>query len=122
MKKLREAATNPQEGYTVTFFFEQDLLYRRWVPKGKGRKVQEQLILSVQCRSIILRVGHDVPAAGHMGKNETRSRILRCYYWPGIFQDIARYCKTCEVCQRSSGRSLTHQLMAIEKLNFQTEP
>ena len=44
-------------------------------------------------------------AAGHMGVNKTRSRVLYCYYWPGVFQDIARYCKTCEVCQRSSGRS-----------------
>ena len=40
-----------------------------------------------------------------MGINKTNSRILCCYYWPGIFQDIAQYCKTCEVCQRSLGRS-----------------
>ena len=60
-------------------------------------------MLPVKCCSIVLRVGHDVPA-GHMGINKTRSRILRCYYWPGVFQDIARYCKTCEVCQ-SAGRS-----------------
>ena len=78
LKKLREAARNPQEGYTATFFFKQKLLYRRWVPKGKDRPGVEQLVLPVQCRSIVLRVGHDVQAAGHMGINKTRSRILRC--------------------------------------------
>ena len=110
LRKLREAANNPQEeGFTATFFFFKDgLLYRRWIPKGISKKsvhLREQLVLPVQCRSTILRIGHDVPAAGHMGVNKTRSRVLRCYYWPGVFQDIARYCKTCEVCQRSSGRS-----------------
>ena len=35
---------------------------------------------------------------------KTKDRILRRYYWPGIFRDIADYCRTCKVCQRSQPR------------------
>ena len=37
-----------------------------------------------------------------MGISRTKERILRRYYWPGIFSDVAEYCRTCEVCQRSN--------------------
>ena len=42
--------------------------------------------------------------AGHLGITKTKDRILQRYYWPGIFKDIAQYCHTCEVCQRSTPR------------------
>ena len=90
LEKLREAAKNPQEGYTATFFFKQGLLYCRWIPKGRDRQETQQLVLPIQCHSIVLRIGHDVPAAGHMGANKTRSRILCCYYI--LAWDIPRYC------------------------------
>ena len=33
-----------------------------------------------------------------------KDRILQRYYWPGIFKDVAKYCRGCEVCQRSTPR------------------
>lgn len=48
-----------------------------------------------------MRLAHDVPTAGHLGVTKTKDRVLQRYYWPGIFKDIADYCRTCEVCQRS---------------------
>ena len=45
--------------------------------------------------------------------NKTRGRILKCYYWPGVFWQVADYCKTCGVCQKGK-RLLTgrHDLHA----------
>ena len=40
-------------------------------------------LLPQQCRSAVLQITHDVPAAGHLGINKTRSRVLCRYYWPG---------------------------------------
>ena len=96
LEKLRAATKNPHEGYTATFFYKQGLLYRRWTPKEKDRRAIEQLVLPVQCRSIVLRIDHDVPAAGHMGINKTKSRILCCYYGLGfskILLNIAKHAR-----------------------------
>uniref|UniRef100_A0A1X7U6T0 Integrase zinc-binding domain-containing protein n=1 Tax=Amphimedon queenslandica TaxID=400682 RepID=A0A1X7U6T0_AMPQE len=61
----------------------------------------KQLVLPVECRAVVLKLAHEVPMAGHLGITKTKDRILQRYYWPGIFKDVAQYCKSCEICQRS---------------------
>ena len=68
-------------------------------------------MLPEKCRALVLRIAYDVPTGGHLGIMKTKDRILQCYYWPGAFQDITEYCKTCEVCQRSRGRRPTRAPM-----------
>jgi len=51
-------------------------------------------------RPKILRANHDEVTAGHLGIAKTIARIARYYYWPGMFREIARYVRGCEVCQR----------------------
>ena len=43
----------------------------------------EQLVLPLQCRSTVLKLAHDIPAACHLGINKTKDRVLQHYYWPG---------------------------------------
>ena len=43
-------------------------------------KACKQLVLSKQCHPAVLQVAHDVPTAGHLGINKTRSRILHRIY------------------------------------------
>jgi len=40
----------------------------------------------------------------HLGVTKTKDRILQRYYWPGVFQDVANYCRSCELRQRSTPR------------------
>ena len=35
----------------------------------------------------------------HFGVRTTRTKILQQFFWPGIWKDIAEFCKTCHVCQ-----------------------
>ena len=90
----------------VYFYQQEGLLYRHWQPKGSAglAKACEQLVLPKQCRLVVLHLAHDVPMAGHLGIIKTKDRILQRYYWPGIFSEVARYCKSCEVCQKSQPR------------------
>ena len=44
-------------------------------------------------------MAHDIPLAGHLGVNKTNERILAHFFWPGIRQTVAEYCKTCTICQ-----------------------
>lgn len=36
---------------------------------------------------------------GYLGVRKTAARILKHFYWPGIFRDVAWYCKSCHACQ-----------------------
>ena len=58
----------------------------------------DQLILPTRCRSTVLKLVHDVPFAGHLGRRKTASRILQRFHWPGIFKS------TCPECQKSTPR------------------
>lgn len=49
-------------------------------------------------RPALLQRLHDDPTAGHLGTAKTMTRIAQLYYWPGMFQDIARYVRACDIC------------------------
>ena len=68
----------------------------------------EQLILPLQCRKTTLQLAHDIPLAGHMGKEKTARRVLQRFYWPTLYRDVAEYCRSCGVCQKSSRRRVRH--------------
>ena len=99
---------NEQEQMNMerVYFYQKDgLIYQHWHPwRATADSVRSCLVLPEKCRALVLRIAHDVPTGGHLGITKTKDRILQRYYWPGAFQDITEYCKTCEVCQRSRGR------------------
>jgi len=43
---------------------------------------------------------------GHLGVKKTKERVLREFYWPGVNSDIRRFCRSCDICQKtiSKGR------------------
>ena len=92
LQKVRELALSQKwdlgQG-RATFFYRGGLIYRRWSPTlGENQDVLsfDQLVLPQQCRQLVLNIAHDVPMAGHLGINNTKGRILKCYYWPGVFK------------------------------------
>ncbi len=42
--------------------------------------------------------------AGHLGIKKTTDRIQRQFFWPGMRGDITRYCRSCDVCQKTVKR------------------
>jgi hypothetical protein len=40
----------------------------------------EQLVLPIQCRKPVLDLVHNIPMAGHMGKNKTARRVPEIFY------------------------------------------
>ena len=56
----------------------------------------------------MLELAHDVPIAGHLGKEKTRQRVLHRFYWPTVFRDIENFCRSCVTCQKA-----THPLPVI---------
>lgn len=44
---------------------------------------------------------HDAPYSGHKGIAKTLAAVARLYWWPGMSVDIAKYVKSCLLCQRN---------------------
>ena len=61
----------------------------------------DQVVVPSKHRNEILYLAHNSGLAGHMGVKKTLSRIWKVFYWPGIRKDVAEYCKTCDLCQRT---------------------
>ena len=57
-----------------------------------------------KCRDMVMKLAHTIPLAGHLGKAKTVNRILQRFYWPTIYRDIAKFCRSCESCQLAAGR------------------
>lgn len=45
----------------------------------------------------VLKLAHSW--SGHLGITKTHDRILQHFFWPGLKVDVAKFCKTCSVCQ-----------------------
>ena len=108
LSKIREAIVNQPSQLETTEYFRRDgLIYRRWIPPGRGSECEvEQLVLPKACRKKILELGHVIPLAGHLGAEKTRRRILRRFYWPTVFRDIDEYCRCCVKCQKTNTRKV----------------
>jgi len=60
-----------------------------WIPKDEG------------IRTTLIAKHHEPPQAGHGGTAKTTELITRRYYWPKIGEDIKRFIKNCDTCQRT---------------------
>ena len=100
----------------VGFFYQDGLLYKRWIPlhlqrglasKRENRNMTvEQLVLPKKCRRKVMEMAHSIPLAGHLGKKKTTDRVLQRFYWPTMYRDIAEWCRTCDSCQKTSNRGV----------------
>jgi hypothetical protein len=54
------------------------LLYRVY-SKPSGESIH-QIVLPRQLRDMILKLGHDIPLAGHLGNKKTRDRIMQHFF------------------------------------------
>ena len=51
-----------------------------------------------------MSVNHESAFSGHLGAKKTEVRILPNFFWPGLRQDVIRFCRSCDVCQRTVKR------------------
>ena len=71
------------------------------------------MVLPQQYPKRVLELAHDVPMAGHLGRERTLKRIRRCFWWPSVAKDVADYCRTCVECQKLAGRGQRVPLVPI---------
>lgn len=70
------------------------------MPATEKWAIKHQIVVPVRLRAMVLHMAHD-NRGGHLGCSKTSDKILRYFYWPGVRKDIAKYCKSCLVCQKA---------------------
>ena len=94
----REVKTS-RNGNQSLFLKKQGLLYREF--KSGAGEVTHQLVVPRKFRGQILRLAHESVLGGHLGSHKTSERILQNFFWVGLRADTVRFCRSCDVCQRS---------------------
>ncbi|XP_052706279.1 uncharacterized protein LOC128181790 [Crassostrea angulata] len=78
------------------------MLFREFCsPKVSSGKLFRQLIVPRKYRTIVMKIAHETLMDGHLGSKKTTDRVVSEFYWPGIQSDIRRFCRLCDVCQRT---------------------
>nr|XP_034307430.1 uncharacterized protein LOC117682907 [Crassostrea gigas] len=78
------------------------MLFREFCsPKVSSGKLFRQLIVPRKYRTIVMKIAHETLMGGHLGSKKTTDRVVSEFYWPGIQSDIRRFCRLCDVCQRT---------------------
>ena len=80
------------------FVRKKGLLYRQFT---KGNKVTLQLVVPEGFREKVLRLAHKTLVTEHFGIKKTLDRVVSEFFWPGVCGDVARFCKSCNICQRT---------------------
>ena len=62
-----------------------------------------------------MSVAHDTITGGHLGIKKTREEIMSNFYWPGMYEDVARYCRSCDICQKTLSKG-TAQKAPMENI------
>ena len=86
----------------ISFKEKSGVLYRLYKhPYVNGGKPLKQVMVPERLRPPIMEVAHGSIMGGHMGINKTTDKTQSAFYWPGIQGDVTRFCKSCDVCQKT---------------------
>ncbi|KAI8511935.1 hypothetical protein Bbelb_110350 [Branchiostoma belcheri] len=71
------------------------ILYRRWRPASR---LLHQRVAPRALVPAILREMHNGPFSGHLGPAKTLRRVYIRFYWPGMTQEVKKWCRACVPC------------------------
>ena len=74
---------------TCRYYRKNGILFVKGTPRGSQGEEYEQLVVPRKYRAKVLQLAHSIPLAGHMGRDRTATRILKRFFWPNIFKDVA---------------------------------
>jgi hypothetical protein len=104
LQKLEQLMVSTNgESRKTSYFTENDILLRRYFAKEVPQEDDlgtTQIVVPKKLRMKLLKLAHDIPAAGHLGMSKTKNRLLRNFFWPSIDRDVRYYVKTCDMCQK----------------------
>lgn len=73
------------------------ILYRSW-ERIDNEKSDDLICIPQSFTEKIIKLCHDIPTGGHLGKPKTLSKIQSRFYWPKMELQISLYIDACEIC------------------------
>ena len=90
--------------YEIKYEKRRSVLYRiRNRVDGLG-ECSKQIMVPKILRRKVMEVAHNSIFGGHLGIKKTKDRIQTNFYWPGMQSDITSFCKSCDVCQKTTAK------------------
>ena len=122
--KIAQDQTNQDETLKATFMIKKGLLYRKPIrPRGLGDSSETQLVIPSDLRYIVLKTAHESVLGCHMSTKKTTQRIQVNFWFEGIVSYTHRYCKSCDVCQKTIKHGKVAKApMLISKLSVEKRP
>ena len=54
-----------------------------------------------------MKLAHESIVGGHFGAKKTVDRITSNFHWPGVVADVTRFCRYCDICQKTAPKGRT---------------
>jgi transposase InsO family protein len=103
LKKLWTSTEEVTKGrQVVRYETRKGLLYRVSVhPEFNRGNPVSQVVIPSPLRVQVMSLAHESILGGHLGSKKTKDRISSEFYWTGMDGDVARFCKSCDICQKT---------------------
>ena len=62
-----------------------------------------------------------VSLSGHCGIKRTLERCYQIFHWKDVSEDVRRYCKSCDICQKTLPKGRTRKA-PLQKMPVIKEP
>ena len=83
------------------------ILYRiRSRVDGLG-ECSKQIMVPKTLKRKVMEVAHDSIFGGHLVIKKTKDHIQTNFYWPGMQSDVTSFCRSCDVCQKTTAKGFT---------------
>ncbi len=80
------------------FAILKDRLYRV-TQDAQSKQDTTQLLVPKSRREMLFQAAHCNPMSGHLGQAATLNRLMARFFWPGIHENVRRWCAACCECQ-----------------------
>ena len=109
LDRLRDLEERRQQGKNTSWFqTEKGILYRVFQnPQVNNGNPVKQVVVPRVLRTRVMTLAHDSILGGHLGVKKTTDKVLSNFFWPGIGGDVKRYCRSCDICQRTTPKGKT---------------
>ena len=87
---------------TTRFYTDKNVLYREYInPKVNWGRPVVQVVVPTPLRAQVMQLAHSSIMGGHLSTQQTIDRMLSELFWPGMINDVTRFCETCDFCQNN---------------------
>src|SRR2546430_12539756 len=100
IKQLKKESEN--------FEIKNGILYKKGTNEKSLRVLKEDEI------DTVIFMTHNHLMGGHFGKDATHNKINTRFWWKGMYNDIGKYIKRCDSCQRRGNKGGTGYLNPIK--------